>query len=231
MLGLEQARRLAKKARALLGTVMIFFDRKQRRHNLVGPSKLWKMKRDFQIDFLKRVGLKPKHFLIDIGCGTLRGGIPIIQYLEDGHYFGIESRSHVLAEGEKELSESGFLHKRATLISSDDIGLVKLSKEFDYIWAFSVLIHMTDDIVDDCLGFAASHLHSEGYFYANVNLGDKPSGHWQSFPVMCRPLEFYEGIGGKHNLRVEDIGSLKSLGHDSGVVDQNEQRMLKISKV
>lgn len=204
---------------------------KQDRHSLVGPAILWKMKRDFQIYFLKRVGLQPRHFLIDIGCGTLRGGIPIIQYLGDGHYFGIESRSHVRAEGEKELSESGLSHKRPTLISSDDIGSVKLSREFDYIWAFSVLIHMTDDIVDDCFGFAASHLHAEGYFYANVNLGDKPSGNWQSFPVVWRPLEFYEGIGGKHNLRVEDIGSLKSLGHDSGVVSQDEQRMLKISKV
>ena len=128
------------------------------------------------------------------------------------------------------MSESGLSQKRVTLISGDDISLVKLSKEFDYIWAFSVLIHMTDDIVDDCFGFAAGHLHAEGHFYANVNLGDKPSGHWQSFPVMWRPLHFYEGIGGKHNLRVEDIGSLRSLGHDSGVVEQNEQRVLKISR-
>lgn len=205
--------------------------KKQDRHSLVGPPNLWKMKRDFQIDFLRHVGLKPKHFLIDIGCGTLRGGIPIIHYLEDGHYFGIELRPHVLAEGEKELSELGLSSKRPTLILSDDIGSVKLSREFDYIWAFSVLIHMTDDIVDDCLGFAARHLRSDSYFYANVNVGVKPSGKWQSFPVLWRPLEFYEAIGRKHDLRVEDIGSLKKFGHDLGVVAQTERRMLKISKV
>ncbi|MFQ5567645.1 MAG: hypothetical protein ACE5EU_14940, partial [Paracoccaceae bacterium] len=64
----------------------------------------------------------------------------------------------------------------------------RLSREFDYIWAFSALIHMTDDVVDDCLGFAARHLHAGGHFYANVNLGNKPRGIWQTFPVIWRPL-------------------------------------------
>ena len=59
---------------------------KERRHAMVGPAKLWKMKRDFQIKFLKKSGLLPKHYLLDIGCGTLRGGIPFIEYLDEKKY-------------------------------------------------------------------------------------------------------------------------------------------------
>ena len=68
----------------------------ERRHSLVGPPDLWEMKREFQIRFLRQAGLSPEHYLLDIGCGTLRGGIPLIDYLETGHYFGLESRQQGL---------------------------------------------------------------------------------------------------------------------------------------
>lgn len=75
----------------------------ERRHHLVGSPKLWKMKQDFQINFLKSQGLKEKDQLLDIGCGTLRGGIPIIKYLDSGNYCGIEVRDQIITEAKKEL--------------------------------------------------------------------------------------------------------------------------------
>ena len=79
----------------------VTLNRVERRHSLVGPPKLWKLKRDFQINFLKNAGLEPQHYLLDIGCGTLRGGIPLIDYLNVGNYTGIERRRKVLEEGGK----------------------------------------------------------------------------------------------------------------------------------
>ncbi len=73
-------------------------DPKQKRHAHVGAPELWKKSRDFQIKFLKDMGLMPKNYLLDIGCGTLVGGIPIIRYLEKHHYYGIEVRSDVLED-------------------------------------------------------------------------------------------------------------------------------------
>lgn len=78
--------------------------KKERRHAMVGPAHLWKMKRDFQIQFLKTMNLKREHYLLDIGCGTLRGGIPLIAYLQDGHYFGVEVREKALNEGRKRVA-------------------------------------------------------------------------------------------------------------------------------
>ena len=54
----------------------------EKRASLVGPPKLWQSKRDCQIKFLLEHGLKQDHYLLDLGCGVLRGGIPIINYLE-----------------------------------------------------------------------------------------------------------------------------------------------------
>ncbi len=121
------------------------------RHALVGPPHLWRMKRAFQIGFLKYVGLEPQHFLLDLGCGTLRGGIPLIEYLQETHYYGFEVRHDVLEEGRNELREVDLEHKEPVLVLSDDITSLHLQKKFDFVWAYSVLIHLSDEILNDFL--------------------------------------------------------------------------------
>ncbi len=201
-----------------------------RRHRLVGPPDLWEMKRDFQIKFLKDQGLKPEHYLMDIGCGTLRGGIPLIDYLQEGHYFGIEARKKVLDEGRKELKGAGLNWKSPTLLTSEEFSKEGLLQKFDFIWAFSVLFHMSDEILNDTLGIVKNHLSDSGFFYANVNIGDRDEENWQGFPVVWRSLDFYREACSRHRLVVSDLGQLKDLGHISGVKEQDEQRMLKIKK-
>ena len=185
------------------------------------------MKRDFQIQFLREVGLQPQHTLFEIGCGTLRGGIPIIDYLSTGNYYGCEVREETLAEGRLELQESGLEGKSPTLLLSPDLGELTVEQKFDYIWAFSVLFHMTDEVLEGCLKFVAGHLHANGAFYANVNLGERPEGHWQGFPVVGRTLDHYQSVANQHGLAVSDIGSLEEVGHVSKVKKQDSQRMLK----
>lgn len=200
------------------------------RHSLVGPAKLWKMKREFQINFLKEVGLEPRHYLLDIGCGTLRGGIPLIEYLNEERYFGIERRKEVLDEGRKELAERGLTNKKPQLIVAD-ISNVSLAQEFDFIWAFSVLIHMHNHILYDALNFISKHLSDTGFFYANVQIGNKADRHWQGFPLVWRSLSFYEEACSRNRLAVSDVGPLKGFGHLSGDKSQDEHRMLKVWKV
>lgn len=203
--------------------------KQERRHAMVGPAKLWKMKRDFQIQFLQEMGLTPNHYLLDIGCGTLRGGIPLIEYLQDGHYFGIESREEALDEGRRELQEAK-LGKTTTLILSTDISQLKINQYFDYIWAFSVLIHMDDNVVEDTLDFVSRHLRYNGAFYANVNIGEENKGNWQGFPLVWRTLEFYRNLCSKHALTLTDLGALRDYGHISKKESQDNQKMLKITK-
>lgn len=215
---------LKRLARRLLST------RAERRHSLVGPARLWQLKRGFQIDFLKRVGLRPEHRVLDIGCGTLRGGLPIIEYLESGHYCGIELRWNVLSQGIKELRDTRLTDKNPRLIAMTDISDVALGTEFDFIWAFSVLIHMTDEILADTLQVVSSHLADEGACYANVNIGSRRDGQWRGFPLVWRDLGFYERICSRNGLTMLGVGSLKSLGHETGIDSQDRQLMLRIQR-
>jgi cyclopropane fatty-acyl-phospholipid synthase-like methyltransferase len=198
------------------------------RHALVGDAWLAGMKRRFQFKFLSSRGLRPEHRLLDIGCGTLRGGIPLIDYLDCGNYVGVESRPKVLEEGRRELVESGFEHKRPLLINAAHPAEIEPEAPFDFAWAFSVLFHMPDEVVDAYLSFVSGALAERGELYANVLLGDGPPEKWCGFPVVERPREQYERWAVSHGLSIDDIGTLESLGHRTGV-DGDEMTMLRFT--
>jgi SAM-dependent methyltransferase len=208
----------------------LFQNSKEKRHSHVGPAHLWKMKQGFQIDFLIYQGLKSSDKLLDIGCGTLRGGIPIIQHLEAGNYYGIEVREDVLEEGRKEFKASKLEHKNPNLFSFTDFKDLQFKTSFDMIFAFSVLIHMEDDIAEKCFVFVKNNLSETGAFYANVNIETHTDGNWQGFPVVFRPIEFYRKLAHNNNLSMNIIGRLKDLGHISGQELADKQLMLEFKR-
>lgn len=204
-------------------------DRAERRHGLVGRTDLWPMKRAFQIDFLRRQGLQPGHKVLDIGCGSLRGGAALIAYLEPDGYNGIDVRESVLAEARQELLREKLLAKRPELTLATDMKELELQRRFDVLWAFSVLFHLADPILDACFSMAARHLQRDGIFYANVIAGEGPSGEWQGFPVAPRTLEAYQALALRHGLHMRVVGTLAELGHHSGEPSQDAQCMLAFS--
>ncbi|MEO8748740.1 MAG: class I SAM-dependent methyltransferase [Rhodanobacter sp.] len=199
------------------------------RHGLVGRPDLWQMKRAFQIDFLRRRGLQPTHRVLDIGCGSLRGGAALIAYLEPQGYCGIDVRESVLAEARRELRREKLSAKLPRLVLASDMAPLDLQSRFDVLWAFSVLFHLADPILDACLLMAARHLEPKGVFFANVILGDGLPGEWQGFPVVPRTLEAYRILALRHGLHTCVLGTLAELGHRCGDPSQDEQCMLAFS--
>jgi SAM-dependent methyltransferase len=220
------------KARSLRNRLgKVFSGEAGRRHAAVGPAHLWKMKRQFQIDFLKNNGLEQQHSLIDIGCGTLRGGIPLIKLLNKGQYTGIEVREDVLELGRDELREAKLESQEPNLIHSQGLSTLDLEYKVDFIWAFAVLIHMDDDALNGCLSFVSRHLEPTGSFYGNVNIGEAENGSWQGFPVVYRPMAWYVETAERFGLVPTDVGSLVELGHDDGRPEPESRRMLKFTHI
>ncbi|WP_310992299.1 class I SAM-dependent methyltransferase [Aequorivita marina] len=203
---------------------------KEMRHKLVGPPNLWKMKQDFQILFLNSRGLKREDRLLDIGCGTLRGGIPIIRKLDRGNYCGIDVRENVLAEARKELKQECLEEKMPDLISFNDFASLEIDGDFDIVFAFSVLIHLEDSIAQECFHFVNKHISNSGFFYANVNIESNEEGNWQGFPVVFRTRKFYKKIAANANLEMIEIGRLMDLGHNSNQPLADKQIMLAFRK-
>lgn len=217
---------------------------KLKRHALVGPAHLWKSKREAQFRFLKSVDLKPHHYLLDLGCGTLRGGIPLIDYLEKGHYFGFDVRENVILEAQNELREYGLLGKSPTIACHNSIHEFGTDQKFHYVWAYSVLIHMFDEVLRDTLDVVSSMLVPDGCLYANVLIGPsnkaeeiyqltergKGGGSCRVFPLVTRPLCFYQDMSDSAGLQMRDLGTTDTLGFDPQEPAHKAHRILSFSK-
>jgi SAM-dependent methyltransferase len=215
---------VAKAMRKVRGPGGVSKDEKSERHRLVGPAHLWKEKREWQIAFLLTRGLRRSDRFLDVGCGTLRGGIPIIDYLDEGNYTGIDVRPIAIEEAKKELAGyPNLAEKNARLILSTgfdtlpDLGLI------DRAWSFSVLIHMQDDISSACLLFLGRTLRPGGIYNATANLGETHTSRIgkEGFPVFRRPIAFYAELAEAAGLTMEDLGTLRSLGHELNVGDDH----------
>ena len=212
---------------------LLFASKEARRHSRVGNPRLWRMKREFQFEFLKRMGLERGQRLLDLGCGTLRGGLPVIEFLEPGHYTGVDVRADVLDEARAELEEARLAHRAPQLVLAGDLGELELPERFDWVWAFSVLIHMDDAVLERAFAFVARQLAPRGVFLANVRTesgGAGEVGRWQGFPVVARSVDAYRAAAGRHGFSVRDMGSLSGLGHVSGEPFQDAQHMLLLRR-
>jgi len=168
--------------------------------------------RRFQVAFLKERGLVPSSRLLEIGCGPLTGGIPIIEYLEPGNYVGIDVRSSVLDLSWKEIGKARLSAKNARLVCSSSFGSTELGDQtFDFILSFSVLYHLSDEILEAYFGAVRKRLKPTGICFANVNTMYE-SSRWLEFPFLKRTMEQYVEIAQKKGLTTVPLGELCELG-------------------
>jgi len=194
---------------------------------LVGRPEAYEFKRQFQMSFLQSQDVQPRHALVDYGCGVLRGGIPLIKYLDAGNYVGLDVGADAMRAARKVVRRERLTNKRPTLVLVKDIDALDLGRRVDYVWAFSVLFHLTDNHVDACLRFVSRHLAPGGTFFANVALGDHPPGAWRHFPVLWRTLDNYRARAHAAGLSVSALGELRQFGHHSPTdPEEDEQTML-----
>jgi SAM-dependent methyltransferase len=198
------------------------------RHSLVGPEDLADIKRDFMFNFCINQDLFVFDKFLDIGSGTLRNS-KVIECLDKGNYFGIEINEERYNEGLKELSDRELSYKEPDLRLVNDFEGIEYDYKFDFVFAFSVLIHLTDDKLDKCLEFVSDNIKPDAPFYANVNIGCRTNSSWNEFPVVWRSLDFYTTLAWQNGLTCVDMGSLASLGHNTGNELGDAQRMLRFS--
>jgi len=65
----------------------------------VGPEDMYDLISAHQFCVLVNEGLREWHKMLDIGCGSLRGGRLFIPYLQPGNYYGIEPNKDLVRDG------------------------------------------------------------------------------------------------------------------------------------
>ena len=106
----------------------------------------------FQLDFLIKQGLEPSNVLLDLGCGCLRGGIHLIDYMEAGHYLGVDLSAEAIRLGiRRELGIDVFKARRPEFVVSNNFDFALLSQIPDVVFANSVFTHLPPGDIRTCL--------------------------------------------------------------------------------
>ena len=113
----------------------------------VGPPEHYDLIAGLQFTLLFKAGLRETHKLLDLGCGSLRGGRLFIPYLRPGHYFGVEPNEWLVQEGiARELGMDVLRVKRPTFSTIADFDLAQLGERFDFALAQSIFSHTFGDL-------------------------------------------------------------------------------------
>lgn len=140
----------------------------------VGPPEKYDIVSAMQFNLLTFMGLREHHYLLDIGCGSLRAGRLIIPYLLPERYYGIEPEKWLVEEGlKKEIGQDQFQIKRPQLMFSANFEFSKFGKNFDFMIAQSIFSHASQQQIKLCLREVASCLKPKGIFLATFLIGNK----------------------------------------------------------
>jgi SAM-dependent methyltransferase len=172
-------------------------------HKAVGGE--WERLGRLQFDFLVAEGLAPYHRLLDIGCGTLRGGRHFIRHLEAGNYTGTDISPAALAYAARLVEAEGLVGKRPRLLLSSTRRLdfaELVGESFDFLLAQSVFTHLPPEPIEACFRHLRRVMHRRSVFYftfwpaeAHARTGHK---------TFRQPPAFFAELARRHGFRLED---------------------------
>ena len=142
-----------------------------RHREIVGG--LWDEIGTLQFEFRKEHGLTPNDYILDVGCGSFRVGVHLIDYLNPGHYYGIDMSRDLLDAGYKrELRPLDLQRKlpRDNLLCTSTFEADQFGVTFDMAFALSLFTHLPLNHIKFCMSRLANVIRAGGAFYATVFL-------------------------------------------------------------
>ncbi|MEP7190009.1 MAG: class I SAM-dependent methyltransferase [Roseiflexaceae bacterium] len=181
----------------------------------VGSPDNYDLSSALQFCLLTSLGLRENHTLLDIGCGSLRGGRLALMYLLPERYFGIEPEGWLIEAGiQKEIGQDLVDLKKPSFNTDGNFTLSVFQRSFDYLIAQSVFSHATQAQIHRCLEEATKVMTPSSLFITNFMEGpDNYSGdEWvypgcseftmdfmtklvESHGLLCKPIAWPHPIG------------------------------------
>jgi ubiquinone/menaquinone biosynthesis C-methylase UbiE len=127
---------------------------------------MWDEMGRLQLEFMRDMGLSPGHALLDVGCGSMRGGVCFVEYLEARNYCGMDINESLITAGWLELERADLMHKCPNLLVDADFAFQRFGTHFDFAIAQSVFSHLPSVHITQCLSRMGGVLKPGGEFFA-----------------------------------------------------------------
>ena len=140
----------------------------------IGPPLQYDFMGATQFRLLCSLGLRAHHQVLDLGCGSLRAGRFLINYLEPGNYCGIEPNKWLIDEGIKEqVGDSLIAMKKPRFDTNSEFNTAVFGQSFDFIIAQSIFSHTGNDLIPDALSNIYKSLNDNGIALLTFIKGEK----------------------------------------------------------
>lgn len=186
---------------------------------------MWEELGRLQFKFLVDKGLQPHHKLLDIGCGSLRGGRYFIRYLQTGNYSGMDISSKAIEHGKQLVQQEALSDKNPRLLVSKnkDLKFREFAGEtFDYVLAQSVFTHLKPEHIQECFENIGQIMHGHSVFYFTHFLSDEHKQISNKGFCFCQPLSFFESLAQQQGFKLRDCSD--QYNHP------RKQRMIELMK-
>jgi hypothetical protein len=149
----------------------------------------WDRMGRLQFEFLLDHGLQESDVFLDVGCGSLRGGVHFIRYLDPGHYLGLEREEGLIKEGlQQELGDITLRQKTPEFVISSHFEFHKFSRRPTYAVAQSLFSHLSSNDIQLCLKNLRTVAVTGCLFYATFFECDRPQ---ENYSKSHSHLSFY----------------------------------------
>jgi hypothetical protein len=175
----------------------------------VGPPEKYDLVSAMQFNLMTHLGLREYHFLLDIGCGSLRAGRLFIPYLLPAHYYGVEPEPWLIQEGIKNELGQDILRIKQPIFSHDaNFNFQQFNVKFDFILAQSIFSHASEAQIKTCLCNITQCLAPDGVMAATFvkGLNDYGGRDWVYPDCVTYTLVRMQGLANVHGLIAEAIG-------------------------
>jgi hypothetical protein len=168
-----------------------------------GDGPFWEKISKLQFEFVRAQGLAPSDVFIDVACGALRGGMRFIDYLEPGHYLGLDKHIELVIYGvASELTLEKFRLKRPRFAISDRFEFEKFHERPSFGIAQSLFTHLIADDIRLCLANLRKIAAPGCRFFAT---------YFQAEKAMNNPA-----VSHSHGGFAFTIAEMESFGRDTG---------------
>jgi tetratricopeptide (TPR) repeat protein/SAM-dependent methyltransferase len=140
----------------------------------IGPPLQYDFMGATQFRLLCTLGLRAHHQVLDLGCGSLRAGRFLINYLEPENYCGIEPNQWLIDEAIKEqIGDSLIAIKKPRFNNNSEFKTAVFSQKFDFIIAQSIFSHTGNDLIPSALNNIYQSLNDDGLALLTFIKGEK----------------------------------------------------------
>jgi len=120
------------------------------------------------LDYLISNGLRPDHTVIEYGCGSLRVGKAVIDYLNQGHYVGVDIDSFFYEMGLRNYVGEELIAAKAPsfyVIDSPKYAAATAGRTFDFLFSTLVLMHVPPQQLDKFFANIVKLMHAGSVYY------------------------------------------------------------------